>query len=175
MITKELKKQFAEVGVKVVEPKGVTKCGDRTNLAVIHDGIQYVMYHMKSHHFFGDNQHSSVSSQAKKYEEIVKRHHKLIKEVHGYIQKKYQGDLWVMSGGGAQLQAFFGNETGYLAILYLDMENPDENDMLEDIGRKGVNLVVNGGRNDEHFKDFKMDGVKLITHKELYGTNIINN
>ena len=68
-----------------------------------------------------------------------------------------------MEGGGGQVQMFFGDERGYIAILYLDMR-----DSRKPRG-KGYILQINGKDNDKYFKGVKIPGIKIRTHKEVYG------
>ena len=76
------------------------------------------------------------------------------------------GDIWILSGGGSQLQAFFGNHTGYLAILYLDMEDINEEvnpEYMAAIGNTTYTLQVNWVRNNPLFVNrFDIQGIKLV-------------
>jgi len=65
-----------------------------------------------------------------------------------------QGDVWVLAGGGTQLQAFFGCSHGYLAILGLGDEDEDE-------PWESCDLQPQFEHNEPLFADFDYPGIKL--------------
>ena len=103
-----------------------------------------------------------------KYIEIRDRYHPLIKRVYNAIleQLPQVGDIWVMSGGGMQLQAFFGNKNGYLGILYFGMEKQ------KDKGNQKWSMVLQGYDKDELFKNFVMDEIEIKTCYSIYGDSL---
>ena len=103
-----------------------------------------------------------------KYIEIRDSYHPLIKRVYNAIleQLPQVGDIWVMSGGGMQLQAFFGNKNGYLGILYFGMEKQ------KDKGNQKWSMVLQGYDKDELFKNFVMDEIEIKTCYSIYGDSL---
>lgn len=155
---------YREFGLTVTPPKGNCWFGKHMVCAE-HEGVPYCM----DAHGSGDYSHG-----VKHRELLIQRHHTLIKAVYDYCVGLDVGDIWVLSGGGAQLQAFFGNSTGYLAILYLDMEDPSEQEALEEYleacGSKTFTLQVNWNHNDPLFEGrFSIPGIELRTCREVYG------
>ncbi len=145
-----LKKLYAECGAEIFEVRGNTRAR-RTMIALPFDGVQYTI---DSHIATKVNRPlcSDVIASPLKYlmpelrnlEMMVSRHHDLIKAAYEYTKDKTGGDIWVLSGGGSELQAFFGNETGYLGILYLSsklQDIVDENIVYKLVPeKKGTNL-----------------------------------
>ncbi len=161
----ELQSKFKKAGMEVTKPVGSPDRGNNGRMFVAMppvDGMQYVadVYDFNNVKQFID-----------KYKRI-QRHNDIIEKVYKYIESKYGKEIWIMSGGGAQLQAFYGNNTGYLATLYLDMEDPDDNDDLEAAGRgdgSTFTLTVNGSKNDKNFKDLHISKVEVLYSRDLYG------
>jgi hypothetical protein len=155
---------YREYGLEVTAPKGNCWFG-KTMVCTEHDGVPYCM----DGHSNGDYAHGVRHRQL-----IIERHHERIKSVYEYCKALGVGDIWVLSGGGGQLQAFFGNNTGYLAILYLDMENLAEQDELEDYldacGNTTFELHVNFTKNDPLFEGkFNIPGITMRTSREVFG------
>jgi hypothetical protein len=156
---------YARHGLAVTLPKGGA-WHTRTMVCAEHDGVPYCM---DAH---GDP--SRVAHGVAHRALMIARHHAKIRAVYEYCAALGVGDIWVLSGGGAQLQAFFGNTTGYLAILYLDMadlrQQQDLAGYLKLVGNTTHTLQVNWAKNDELFEGrFKVKGVKLRTHRQTYG------
>lgn len=155
---------YRKHGLEVTAPKGNCRYG-KTMVCAEHDGVPYCM----DAHGRGDYAHGVQHRKL-----IIERHHARIKSVYEYCQALGVGDIWVLSGGGGQLQAFFGNSTGYLAIMYLDMENRAEQDELEDYleacGNTTFDLQVNFTKNDPLFEGkFNIPGIRMRTSREVYG------
>jgi hypothetical protein len=154
---------YAAQGFKVTELKG--KCSfDETAFAYWYDGVQYAM----DSHGKEDVTHSTNHLKL-----ILERHHSVVKQVYDYCVALNVGDIWALTGGGCQLQVFFGNSTGYLAILYLDMDSSpmgqsysaDSDDDEDD----GWTLQVQWHKNDPLFANMKITGVNVSTSEEVYG------
>ena len=161
----ELVALYRTHGLEVTSPKGKSRHGD-TMVCAEHDGVPYCM-----------DAHGNLNSIAhgiKHRELTIARHHAKVKAIYDYCQNLGVGDIWVLCGGGAQLQAFFGNKTGYLAILYLDLEDLGEQERMADYlalcGNKTHTLQVNWAKNDVLFEGkFACPGVALRTSKATYG------
>lgn len=163
----ELVALYAQHGLAVTAPKGGA-WHTRTMVCAEHDGVPYCM----DAHGNPDRAGHGVRHRAL----MIARHHAKIRAVYEYCAALGVGDIWVLSGGGAQLQAFFGNSTGYLAILYLDMEDLRQQEgqagYLKLIGNTTHSLQVNWAKNDVLFEGkFKMPGIRLRTHRQTYGDN----
>lgn len=161
----ELAEIYAAHGLAVTDPKGNSRWG-KTMVCAAHDGVPYCM----DCHGHPDNASHGVQHRAL----MIERHHARIKAVYDYCAALDVGDIWVLSGGGAQLQAFFGNHTGYLAILYLDMADASEQEKLSDYmaacGNASFTLQVNWRSNDPLFEGrFSHEGIELLTHAAAYG------
>jgi len=130
-----------------------------------HDGVPYALYHNQAH--VGQFDVSKVKHNMEHILPLIERHHDMIKSIYDYLKMKVEGDLWVLSGGGSQLQAFFTNKTGYLGILYLDMVNLSDQTRLSDSGllkasgNESFTLVPNFDHNKTLFKNMKVPGVKV--------------
>lgn len=158
----DLVSAYAKHGLIVERPKGGS-WHSKTMMAAPHDGVQYCVdnhgHHLKA------GREDSILHGIWHREQLIKRHHAMIKTIYEYCVALEVGDIWVLCSGGAQLQAFFGNKTGYLAILYLDMEDENErvdDDYLKAVGNQKLTLQVNWKHNNPLFVGkFKMPGVKL--------------
>jgi hypothetical protein len=154
----EAKKMFEKEGLTVEKPIGLRKEGDRDTVCVVHDDIRYHLYMMKASSHHGERNQEMATSEANDYKSLIDKYHPLVKEIHDKMKAELPGmeNLWVMEGGGMQHQAFFGNEKGYIAILYLGMKNGKT--------KKHGNCLTFEGYEDEPkwqiYKDFKMEDIE---------------
>jgi hypothetical protein len=155
----EAKEMFEKEGLVIERPIGIGKEGDRDTVCTIHDGIPYHMYLMKSSSYHGKREQSQAKKEVEEYKELIDKYHPLIKKVYNALKEQVDelDDLWVLSGGGAQLQAFFGSNGKYVGILYLGMKKaktrPD----------KECTLVFEAYKDDDRwprYKDFKLDDIE---------------
>jgi hypothetical protein len=151
-------------GVRVTTARGTRH---KTMVAYWHDGVQYTM----DDHGKLDVRHSTSHLKL-----VIARHHSVVKEVYDYCTSLGVGDIWAMTGGGCQLQVFFGNSTGYLAILYLDMDETPMGKVYTkkaDVPqpRKVWTLQVQSNKNDPLFANMNIPGVKVRTCFEVYGAD----
>jgi hypothetical protein len=169
--------EFKKQGLDVSEPEddieyNYDEGSDRICVEMIKYGMRFRFYIMKERH--GGTVKNQVEEKINKYEQTMKRHFHLIKEVYDYCVTVAEGPLCTMCGGGLQLQQFYEDDNGYIAILYLDMEDDKENinhfelDQLNRVPKREYSLSVNGKKNDIKFKNFKVKGVKLSLSKNLY-------
>lgn len=159
----EVKRLVEKEGLKCIKPKGLGKEGDRDTVCTIYDSVRYHISLMKGK----ENRTKKIAkSEVDDHKKMIDRYHPLVKKIYEEIKQFPNiGDVWAMEGGGMQSQVFFGNKTGYLAILYLDMKNSKAK------LRKNYTLQVNWHKNDILFKNFKVDGIKVKTSFETYGKN----
>lgn len=164
----EAAKYFTELGLELTDNSSADNCGDRDAVCFMYDDVRYMIYLMKNKN--KDERKKDAERGYKKYIEIRDRYHPLIKKIYNAIQTQLPqtGDIWVMSGGGMQLQAFFGNKDGYLSTLYLGMEKRKDK---KKEGEKFV-MTLNGYNRDELFKDFIMDDIVIKTCFSIYGDEL---
>ena len=155
----------AHYGLTVEETKGNRKKRDLVTCG--YDDVPYSLALWDGH---GGINPSKIRHSVLHYHLMIERHHTQIKGVYEHLVKNHGdtvGDVWVMCGGGGQMQAFFGNHTGYLGILYLTLENMKdqkrltENGYLAACGNKSFTLVANWEKNNPLFANMKVKGVKL--------------
>lgn len=129
---------YAERGLNVSKPSGNWDFG-ASMVCCPHDGVAYCMdAHPGQSEPDWDH---GIRHRAR----IIKRHHHLVKAIYEQCLQATGDDVWVLSSGGSQLQAFFGNRSGYLAILYLPMadlsiEWMDNNAVFAGLNVPGVTL-----------------------------------
>lgn len=111
----KLVKHFKRRELEVTRPDHWRTSGDRDAFQTTHDGVPYIFEVMR-----GD-----MKSRKKQIDERVERHNIFISQYH-LLQKRIFKHLStkvidgsVMEGGGSQLQSFFSDPNGYIAILYL--------------------------------------------------------
>jgi hypothetical protein len=74
-----------------------------------------------------------------------------------------------MVGGGAQIQVFFQNESGYIAILYLSLDYDCDSYTYEE-EKDNYALQVNGSKNDILFEeDLNIETLTVRSHASVYG------
>lgn len=140
---------------------------DRYEFDTTIDGMNFRVYVMKTGRKSLSYKDQILRS-LNKIQQSLKRHEASIKEVYEYCKKVADGPVWTLAGGGAQLQQFYGDDHGYMATLYLDMEDADQNDKPG--ARNDKTLAVEGSRNDPKFVNFKSKtGIRLLSHKEIWG------
>jgi hypothetical protein len=151
---------YSNYGLEVTVPKG--RCGFSENLmCAAHDGVPYCV---DDHgHFFKEQDDSSIKHSILHRELMIERHHDKIKQVYEYCTTLDRGDIWVLCGGGVQLEAFFGCRNGYLATLSLSLEKDPFNTpkQKESVTKKVSRLQPNFEHNEPLFKGLKIDGVKV--------------
>lgn len=145
----DYKELYKKYGLDIQETKGNTWHG-KTMYTAEYDGVPYAVDDHGHYEKEGDDR--SLMHGIKHREIMIKRYHGLIKQVYEYCVSLNAGDIWVMCGGGAQIQAFFGNKTGYLGILYLGMENEkdEESEYVKAVAGM-FTFSVNFSKNDKYF------------------------
>jgi hypothetical protein len=160
-------------GLSVTTPKGNSRWGE-TMVCAEHDEVPYCMNAYGGENTDPDTLKRSVEHSVTHRALTIERHHALIKAIYKYCVGLEVGDIWVLCGGGAQLQAFFGNQSGYLAILYLDLEDIESQESMSEYlascGNKTFLLQVNGAANDKLFEGrFNVNNIELSLHRTVYG------
>lgn len=165
--------RYLKHGLVVSAPKGNSWWGE-SMVCAEHDEVPYCMDTHDGPDYTQLELERKAARAVARRETIIQRHHEKIKAVYNYCKALDVGDVWVLCGGGAQLQAFFGNKEGYLAILYLDLVEiecqAEAASLLESCGLKTFTMQVNGADNDKLFENrFRLSGVELRTHHATYG------
>lgn len=159
----QVKDLFSQLDLKVTRPWGRKYEEDRDTVCIRHKGIPYHISMMRE----SPRHEKRDLEQAKKLkdnsDEFIERYHSVIKRLYLEIKKlPNMKKLWVMEGGGMQHQAFFGNERGYIGILYLGMkgEKEKENVFTFTLERKELDNIM---------KNWKIEGIKVRTYKSVWG------
>ena len=158
----------AEHGLAVCRPPNPSSHSQHLVCAP-HDEVPYCL---PLNNMFGKLAPEKLPGAMRKLELTKARHHARVKAVYEAMMARGCGPLWVMAGGGAQLQVFYGNDRGYVAILYLDLEDetPGSEAYLDACGQGAFTLQVNGKDNDAFFEQpLDVPGVAVRSHREVYG------
>lgn len=156
---------FKKKNFDITEVKGNSRHGEHM-VAIWHDGVQYAVDY---HGHLDSKNNPDIDHGAKHLKIMIESevYHTKIKQIYDYLMKQNIGDIWVMAGGGMQVQAFFGNKSGYVGMLYLEMDN------IKKPKEKEHTLVVNGEKNDKYFNGkvskFEQLGVELRLCRDVYG------
>jgi len=153
----ELKAAYGHWGLSVDEPKEPPRFGE-TLVVAPYDGVNYAMDdHGK---FLKSGNNEWVLQGIKLREFIIDNYHDVVKGVYEYCVALEVGYIWVMVSNG---QVFIGNHTGYLAILYLDDFDPEEEfPDYDHNGNLAHCLSVNFKYNNIYFENkFKMNKICL--------------
>lgn len=155
---------FGQYGLTIVPTKGAGRWFKHMVTAE-YDGVPYCMEPRDGH---GGINPGRVPDNMLHYQLTIERHHQQVKGVYEFLSQKQElGDVWAMIGGGSQLQVFFGNKSGYLAILYLTLEDLDEqqhlssNGYLAACGNESFTLDIQGADKNKIFEGLKVSGVKV--------------
>lgn len=174
-IEEEMKYELSEEDKSVLNKYNIVPCpvmGATSSLkkgsAINYDGVQYAICF---HYDDLERKEYFISHGVSHFEQIKARHHEKIKSVYDFMMESQdiKHPIWVMIGGKAEIQAFFGNEDGYIAILYLDYD--DYNDYgYKNKGIKNKFTMITQNRvNDFIFEDFKNPKIKVVKSRDIYG------
>ena len=152
----EIKQFFIENGLNPIKPKSINKEYDRDTVCIKHDKVPYHISIMKDK---TEIRKESVLKHITKHNDNIEKYHKIVKKLYDNIVKLNIKDLWVLEGAGAQVQMFFGDKTGYIAILYLDLRN-------EATAQQTYTLQIQNSKNNKLFENFKMEGIEIKKHKD---------
>jgi len=160
---KAIIRSYSQLGI-IAEPLKGSCWHTSTMVAVNHDGVQYSIDDRGE--YFKTNNKEKVEHSLHHLELLRTHYHERVKEVYDYLKTKTDDDIWVMAGGGSQLQAFFGNKDGYIAILYLDMDTyikvGDTNaTKARMIKTKDYTLSVQFEHNNHYFDDCTIENLEI--------------
>lgn len=137
-------------------------------VAVNHDGIQYGLDDRGRYALEKDK--NSIEHAIKHFKLLSSHYHNRIKTVYDHIKSQTSDQIWVLAGGGMQLQASFGNKDGYIATLFLDIdsyvkvgvENPQR---AKSISLKKYELSMNSDKFNDYFIKFEDTGFNLMVNQ----------
>lgn len=137
-------------------------------ISFMHDEVPYSFSHSINVFVTSDVEeqlNEKLEHSLKHFNLTIERHHEMVKSIYQLCMNIYDEDIWVMIGGGCQLQVFFGNSEGYIGTLYLSMDSKKYKE--EDLH---ASFTVNGANNDKYFIDtFNIENIHFNSHKSIYG------
>lgn len=143
-----------------VEPIKGSAWHTQSMVAVNHDGIQYGLDDRGRYALEKDK--NSIEHAIMHFKLMSSHYHNRIKAIHDHLMTKTSDPIWVLAGGGYQIQASFGNKNGYIATLDLDInsfvkvgvENPQR---AKAIMNKKYEIAMNTNNFNDFFSDFKLN------------------
>jgi len=151
---------WAKYGLEVSVPAGRCDFSDSMMLAE-HNGIPYCVD--EHSHLLKDGSDRDIHRLISHRQMMIDCYHEKIKSVYNHCLSLDKGPVWVMVGGGAQVQAFFGYDQGYFAILYLDMQDAPRNTeaQRDKLNKRKHSLVPQFEHHEPLFERLKLAGVKV--------------
>jgi CHAT domain-containing protein len=122
--TEELIKEFEKNGLNVTYSSSNKKRSDRDVFEYIYEGLTFRVFSMRKKL---ELRKKEIVQDVQEINTTIKRYDYLIKPIAEILKNNGVENLWIMCGGGSQRQIFFGNENGYIGILYLDMKQSKSN------------------------------------------------
>lgn len=158
----EIVRGFAQVGLKVEAREKVS--GPCTHAAIGRyrtRSYQYYLVGGKLPFCFIENDLEEASLKRHKLHlGILRRYHMgLLKSIHSLLSSQLKEPVWILIGGGMQVQAFFGCEDEYVAILYLHLSNEKPK------AGGSYNLFVNNKRNNKLFHPLTIPNIAVVPCK----------
>lgn len=147
----DIKAHFKRFAIKALDPVDALDEGDRDTIRVIHDDVNY---HISIMYKRLDQRKIDCRTAAEEHRSNIKRYHSIIKPIYEHLKDRGVENPWVMEGGGSQVQMFFGVQSRYLGILYLDSRNSKENS-------NDYTLVVESKTDLKLFTSMNIEGVSV--------------
>lgn len=156
---------YASQGLEVTEPAGAGWSG-RTMVCAPHEGVPYCLNVHNEQDMPPERYAAKVGGAIADRAQIIELYHPLIRQVYDYCVGLDVGDIWVLVGGGSSHTCYFGNKTGYLSILHLDLKQVrrkrTRQKCLDFTGKRRYTLAVNWERNNHLFQDkLSIQGLRL--------------
>lgn len=107
-----------------------------------------------------NNIYTQINNEIHKFNLTIDKHLPLIKKIYEYCETIADCPLWTLCGGGMQLQQFYGDDNGYIGVLYLDMMDNNKY-----INPNIFTFQINGKENEIKFKKFNYK--KIANNKEV--------
>lgn len=165
----EMKYQLTEEDINIFKKYGIDSQpvnGANSSLkrasSIDYGGVHYAIC------FHNDKikeKEESISRGFSHFEQVKKRHHEKVKSVYDFLMAsdEVKHPIWVMMGGQAQIQAFFGNEDGYIAILYLDFDDNNDYGYKNNKKKKNTYTMIPQKRNyDFIFENLENTEIKVL-------------
>lgn len=150
-------------GLAVAVPDGRAGFSGSMMLAP-HDGVPYCVN--EDTHYARTGCDDRIRRAIHHRQMMIDCYHAKIKAVYNYCLALERGPVWVLTGGGARVQAFFGYEHGYFANLRLDLQDVPHNteeQRVELVGRTH-SLTPNFKHHEPLFERLHIPGVKVSLH-----------
>ena len=154
---------YLDFGMNVEIVKG-TAWHTESMVAINHDGIQYGL---DDHgRYVLEKDKNSIEHSIKHFKLMSSHYHNRIKTIHNYLVTKTSDPIWVLAGGGYQMQASFGNKNGFIATLELDSNSfvkvGIENEQRKrSISNRHYDLSMNEQNFIQYFRDFNIVGFNI--------------
>lgn len=154
---------YSDFGI-IAEPVKGSAWHTQSMVAVNHDGIQYGLDDRGR--YAAEKDKNSIEHAIKHFKLMSTHYHNRIKTIHNHLVSKSNEPIWVLAGGGYQIQASFGNKNGYIATLDLDMNSfvkvgVENSQRAKVIKIKKYELSMEAKNLEEFFSDFKENNFVL--------------
>jgi hypothetical protein len=150
---------YSDFGI-VAEPVKGGAWHTQSMVAVYHGGIQYGLDDRGR--YAAEKDKNSIEHAIKHFKLMSTHYHNRIKTIHNHLVSKSNEPIWVLAGGGYQIQASFGNKNGYIATLDLDINSfvkvgVENLQRAKTISNKKYEISMNANNFNGFFSDFKLN------------------
>ena len=154
---------YSDFGI-IAEPVKGGAWHTQSMVAVNHDGIQYGLDDRGRYAL--DNDKNSIEHAIMHFKLMSSHYHNRIKAIHDHLMTKTSDPIWVLAGGGYQMQASFGNKNGFIASLGLDLNSfvkvgVENAQRSKTISVKQYELSMNETNFAQYFSDFNIDNINV--------------
>lgn len=153
----EIIDSYKDFGISAEHVKGAVWHGN-SMVAVNHNGIQYVLDDRGL--YCREKETNSIEHAIKHFKLLSTHYEERVKSIYNHLQSNTEQPIWVLAGGGYQIQASFGNEDGYIATLMLDANTyvkvgVDNIQRTKAISEKAYELSLSTLNFNRYFTNFK--------------------
>lgn len=157
---------FKKYGINPQPVNGASSSLKRAS-SINYSGVHYAIC------FHNDDiieKEESISRGVSHFEQVKKRHHEKVKSVYDFLiaSDEVKHPVWVMMGGKAEIQAFFGNEDGYIAILYLDFDENNDYGYKNNKKKNKYTMIPQKRHYDFIFEDLKNTEINVVKSRDIY-------
>jgi hypothetical protein len=150
---------YSDFGIIAEHVKG-RAWHNESMVAVTHDGIQYGLDDYGR--YVTDKDKNSIEHAIKHFKLLSTHYHERVNDIHNHLISKTDEPIWVLAGGGYQIQASFGNKNGYIATLDLDINSfvkvgVENSQRAKAISNKKYEISMNANNFNDFFSDFKLN------------------
>lgn len=148
---------YSDFGI-VAEPVKGGAWHTQSMVAVYHGGIQYGLDDRGR--YADENDKNSIEHAIKHFKLLSTHYQDRVKTIHNHLVTKTTDPIWVLAGGGYQLQASFGNKDGYIATLCLDVDSfvkvgVENSQRAKTISTKKYEISMTVDMFNTYFNDFE--------------------